>query len=329
MNGKTWIFSSVLIAFSLMLMACAQPGAQTASKAPQSGVQGSIQSSGDWQALAQKVSGEISEMIQGLNEQFPDGFHIQQVYIETRDDSAFSKALESFMVTDLTHLGVIVKDEPADAYQVAWSVQNVAHDEKMAPRRGALGKEEVIINVTIYDREHILYRQSKIYDINPLDRDNYHFTKDLYHADKQVKTRTVEVRGVDEPKPLPTVELTETVHFEFDEYEILDEYAAVLDRFADLLRQRPGVPVVVEGHTDSIGTEEYNQELSKRRALAVRDYLVEQNIQTDRLKTEGYSFLRPVAPNVTEDGQDNPEGRALNRRVELHLLDSNHYAYNN
>ncbi len=319
MNVKTWIAGIVLAGISLMLMACAQPAAQQTYQPPQSGVQGTMQSSEDWQVLAQDVSRDIAGMVRQLNEHFPEGLHIQQVYIGTRDDSSFSKALESFMVTDLTHMGVTVKDEPVEAYQVYWSVQNVPHADRKTPRRGATGTEEVIINMTIQDQNQILYRMSNLYDINPLDRAHYHFAKDLYHTDKQVQTRTIEVRAR-EPRPAALVDTTETVFFEFDEYEIPAEYTLVLDRFAELLRKHPGVPATIEGHTDSLGTKDYNYELSQKRAQAVRDYLVQRNIQPERLETRGHSFLRPVAPNETREGEDNPLGRAKNRRAEMHLL---------
>ena len=321
MNWKTWISSIVLAVFSIAFIACAQTPAQA-----QTGGQGSIDSSGDWQALAQDVSRDIAGMVRELNEHFPDGLHIQQVYIKTRDDSSFSKALESFMVTALTHMGIRVKDQPVDVYQVYWSVQNVAHEEKKTPGRSITGDEEVIINITIRDEDRILYRQSNIYSINPLDRDHYHFTKDLYHANKQVQTRTVEVRGR-EQHTADLADTSETVFFEFDEYEIRDEYTGVLDRFADLLKNHPEVPAVIEGHADSLGTKEYNQELSQRRAQEVRDYLVRQNIQPERLEIRGHSFLRPIALNVTQAGEDYPAGRAKNRRVEMHLL-TDQYAAN-
>jgi OmpA-OmpF porin, OOP family len=75
--------------------------------------------------------------------------------------------------------------------------------------------------------------------------------------------------------------------------------------------------VTIEGHTDSIGSESYNQRLSERRALAVKHYLVSRGVAGDRLDTVGYGESRPVAPNKTPDGKDNPEGRAMNRRAEL------------
>jgi OOP family OmpA-OmpF porin len=77
------------------------------------------------------------------------------------------------------------------------------------------------------------------------------------------------------------------------------------------MKQFPQTTTVVEGHTDSVGTEAYNQQLSERRAMAVRGVLVEQyGIQGGRVDAIGYGEARPVADNETE------AGRAINRRVE-------------
>jgi OOP family OmpA-OmpF porin len=78
--------------------------------------------------------------------------------------------------------------------------------------------------------------------------------------------------------------------------------------------------VEVAGHTDSIGTDAYNQGLSERRARAVYDYLTSNGIDASRLVgPNGYGESRPIAPNTNPDGSDNPEGRALNRRTELNV----------
>jgi OOP family OmpA-OmpF porin len=69
----------------------------------------------------------------------------------------------------------------------------------------------------------------------------------------------------------------------------------------------------VGGHTDSVGTDAYNQGLSERRAMAVKDYLVGKGVDGSRLSSMGYGESSPVASNDTADG------RALNRRVELNL----------
>ncbi|HYD46752.1 MAG TPA: OmpA family protein, partial [Terriglobales bacterium] len=67
---------------------------------------------------------------------------------------------------------------------------------------------------------------------------------------------------------------------------------------------------IIEGHTDSVGTDQYNRRLSERRAGVVRQYLIDHGVPAERIRTIGYGENRPVAPNET------PEGRAINRRVE-------------
>ena len=91
----------------------------------------------------------------------------------------------------------------------------------------------------------------------------------------------------------------------------------VLDEAANLLNQCPDIRVSVEGHTDSRGSDAYNQGLSERRAIAVHDYLVGQGVDGGRLDTVGMGESDPVAPNENDDGSDNPDGRAQNRRVVL------------
>jgi len=71
--------------------------------------------------------------------------------------------------------------------------------------------------------------------------------------------------------------------------------------------------ITLAGHTDIVGTEEYNQKLSDRRAKAVADYLIRKGINPSRINVVGYGSKKPVAPNDTE------EGRAKNRRVEVIL----------
>lgn len=78
--------------------------------------------------------------------------------------------------------------------------------------------------------------------------------------------------------------------------------------------------VMIEGHTDSKGTEPYNQKLSERRAQAVFNYFVDKGISSSRMQTIGYGETRPIASNTKPNGSDNPEGRALNRRVELRVM---------
>jgi OOP family OmpA-OmpF porin len=106
------------------------------------------------------------------------------------------------------------------------------------------------------------------------------------------------------------------VNFDYDKSNIKSEFVPILDEAAQTLKDNPDINVRISGHTDSIGSDEYNQQLSERRAQAVKQYLVSEGIAASRLSTEGRGEQDPIAPN-TEDGKDNPEGRAMNRRAEL------------
>ncbi|MBD3337317.1 MAG: OmpA family protein [Candidatus Eisenbacteria bacterium] len=99
--------------------------------------------------------------------------------------------------------------------------------------------------------------------------------------------------------------------FDFDKATLRRDVEFNLVKVATILNQFKEMSILIEGHTDSIGTEEYNLDLSKRRAKTVYDFLVSQDVAADRMSWEGYGESRPVADNGTE------EGRQKNRRVDL------------
>ena len=116
------------------------------------------------------------------------------------------------------------------------------------------------------------------------------------------------------PKPKRVIVL-QGANFGFDSAALTPETQAILDEQAVILEKESDVRVEIEGHADSIGPEEYNQGLSERRAKAVEEYLVSKGISADRLEVMGYGVSQPIAPNDTK------EGRAMNRRVELKVLE--------
>lgn len=132
--------------------------------------------------------------------------------------------------------------------------------------------------------------------------------------DKCPNTRPGAVVDLDGCEVEAVIEL-EGVHFDFDKATIRPEGKVVLNEAAALLSTHERVVVEVAGHTDSVGTDAYNQGLSERRANAVKDYLTAQGVTASRLTARGYGESRPVASNDTD------EGRAENRRVELVVLD--------
>ena len=105
------------------------------------------------------------------------------------------------------------------------------------------------------------------------------------------------------------------VLFEFGKAQLLPTAGPRLDQLADFLKQYPDRKLLIEGHTDSVGSASANQTLSERRAQAVQQALTMRGVDPGRITTRGYGKSFPVASNAT------PEGRALNRRVEVVIAD--------
>jgi len=115
------------------------------------------------------------------------------------------------------------------------------------------------------------------------------------------------------PPPVKKKIVLRNVHFDFNKSTIRPDAVPVLNEAVEILKAQGGIAVIVEGHTDSVGTDAYNLKLSRRRADAVRQYLVKHGIPSSRITAEGFGESRPVASNDTADG------RAQNRRVELRV----------
>ena len=116
------------------------------------------------------------------------------------------------------------------------------------------------------------------------------------------------------------VSMAAAVLVDFEKATLSTDAVDALRGAADVIRTSARGVVRVEGHTDSKGTHPYNLGLSRRRALAVRDWLVDTGLPVGEFRIDAYGETRPVAPNRRPDGRDDPEGRQRNRRVELLIL---------
>jgi outer membrane protein OmpA-like peptidoglycan-associated protein len=105
------------------------------------------------------------------------------------------------------------------------------------------------------------------------------------------------------------------VLFDFDKATIRANAVPILEKVAAAARQTGTRPIKIEGHTDAVGQPAYNQKLSRARAQSVVQWLVKGGIPAARLSAQGFGATRPVAPNKTPDGKDDPAGRQKNRRV--------------
>lgn len=136
-------------------------------------------------------------------------------------------------------------------------------------------------------------------------------------AEQRAKQASEELARIAQVKEEPrgtVITISGSVLFASGEAELLPPAQARLGKVAKaLLEKSPGSMIVVEGHTDTQGSAEFNLDLSERRAKSVRQFLISQGVPDDRIQAKGVGFAQPVAPNKTA------EGRANNRRVEIIL----------
>ena len=124
-------------------------------------------------------------------------------------------------------------------------------------------------------------------------------------------------------KEVPAVEeviVMENVYYDFDRSSLRQESSPALDKLVSLLNEYPTMVIEIRAHTDNMGNETYNVNLSEARAGKVVAYLISKGIDKGRLQSKGYGSTIPVAPNKHEDGTDDAEGRQKNRRTEFKVL---------
>jgi OOP family OmpA-OmpF porin len=136
----------------------------------------------------------------------------------------------------------------------------------------------------------------------------------IAHIPKQIEKEVIVEKPAPIEKPVENNIILYGINFEFDKSKLLPEAYPILGHAKEILTQNPNIKVEVQGYCDGIGSDAYNQKLSERRANTVRDYLIKQGIENNRITAVGYGKSNPVADNNTE------LGRAENRRIEFKIL---------
>lgn len=142
--------------------------------------------------------------------------------------------------------------------------------------------------------------------------------KEEIREDEQVYTVTKLIGDLrDQKKDLKII-----LNYDFDDTKFIEKHSGSLDSLVMLLKEFPEMKIEISAHTDNMGTEEYNNKLSKRRAKSIEDYLSSHGISRKRMTSKGYGESMPLVPNSNPDGSDNPENRYLNRRAEIRIIDN-------
>ena len=136
---------------------------------------------------------------------------------------------------------------------------------------------------------------------------------------EEVVAEEVTEEVAEEVKEVKTVFLR-AVFFDFDKFLLTSQAKTTLDNLSDIMRLFPEMHILAIGHTDAIGTNEYNMNLSNKRANSAIGYLKTKGVEAGRLQIKALGETEHIAINQNPDGSDNPEGRMLNRRVEFKVL---------
>ena len=148
------------------------------------------------------------------------------------------------------------------------------------------------------------------------EKDGY-FNKAIYFSAKAGKdtlvTRDLCMQAYKVNKPI----LIKNILYDFNKADLRPESKKALDGVVSILVDNPTIKIELASHTDSVGSAAYNLKLSQSRAQSCVDYILSKGIDKARITAVGYGKNRPVAPNSLPNGQDNPDGRQLNRRTEF------------
>ena len=136
------------------------------------------------------------------------------------------------------------------------------------------------------------------------------------HMDKQAEELKRDLKGATVERVGEGILITfdSGLLFQLDSYQLQQATRSNLEQLAKTLNKYEDTDILIEGHTDSSGEDEYNQSLSEKRASEVEDYLVQQQVKDSRITTKGYGEKQPLQSNETE------AGRSSNRRVEVAIF---------
>lgn len=166
-------------------------------------------------------------------------------------------------------------------------------------------KKYIVFSLLVAFSTALFSCKNKKMAVNPGAQVTIDGTQDgLQHVQRDFEDAAMTDRGI-------MVTFDSDVLFPLNSSYLTDQAKDEIDKLVNLLADYPNASLIVDGHTDATGTEEYNQWLSEKRAESVKKYLADHGIQASRITTNGYGQAKPVAANNTK------EGRQQNRRVEV------------
>jgi outer membrane protein OmpA-like peptidoglycan-associated protein len=214
--------------------------------------------------------------------------------------------------------------KPGHTYEVTYDIQGMLASERI--QLDDVSKFKELGRLIVDEGDRITIKKDSISDDAVANAQEEHDADVVHLINIDVTSQITESRlsslqiqvnaTLNEGKTL----VLKNLEFYFDRTKVLEKSRPDIELVFSYLSSHPEKKIMIEGHTDSKGSENYNLYLSKARANKIKEILMVMGIAGDQLTTNGYGELRPLLPNKNEDGSDNPENRQHNRRVEFRLI---------
>ena len=235
------------------------------------------------------------------------------VDLQTKHDKAKTELVDT--KTNLQKCLLEIEKEAAKSFVLSEQVKSLKEDKKVALKQVenltvlTQSSSDNIKNVISQLSEKDKYINGVRQAMTQKDSLNlaikYHLTKNLTDG---IQDKDIEVNV---EKTVVFISISDKLLFRSASYNVTENAYGVLEKIAKVINAQPEMEVMIEGHTDSVGDDNYNMKLSKRRADAVVAYIKSQGVAGNRFKVEAFGETRPRFPNDTKDNQ------AKNRRVEI------------
>ncbi|MBT4774810.1 MAG: OmpA family protein, partial [Crocinitomicaceae bacterium] len=214
--------------------------------------------------------------------------------------------------------------KPGHTYEVTYDIQGLLASERIA--LDDVSKFKEIGRLVVHEGDRITIKKDSITD-NQVSEVQEEHDADIVHlinidvqsqiSEERLNDLQFEVnKTLNEGKTL----VLKNLEFYFDRTKVLEKSRPDIELVFSYLNTHPNVKVMIEGHTDSKGSDNYNLYLSKARADKIKKILHVMGVKNERLVPNGFGESRPLVPNSNPDGTDNPENRQRNRRVEFKLI---------
>lgn len=200
--------------------------------------------------------------------------------------------------------GVVYDSDSKERIRADFELSDLETEEIVAKSKSIEGSGEYLVCLPV----------NKDYGLN-ISKDGY-----LFHSENfTLIGDETDVEPFEIDIPLQTIKvgrkvILNNIFFKFDSYVLLPKSKTELGKLVEFMTKYPKISIEISGHTDNIGTKEYNLQLSEKRAEVVYKYLIEKGITADRMEYKGYGYEEPSADNTTE------EGRQKNRRTEFKII---------